>query len=81
YKDHYNFHSEDVKKIKERFSKIENTNKIILTTEKDAVRLLKFEDELTQFPIYVLPMAHQFLFGAESIFQKIILDFVNSFKH
>ncbi|MEO6905689.1 MAG: tetraacyldisaccharide 4'-kinase [Ginsengibacter sp.] len=81
YKDHYNFHSEDVKKIKDRFSKIENTNKIILTTEKDAVRLLKFEDELAQFPVYVLPMAHQFLFGAESTFQKIIFDFVNSFKH
>ena len=80
YKDHYNFHPDDVKKIEERFSKIESTKKIILTTEKDAVRLLKFEKEFAQFPIYVLPMAHQFLFGEESEFEKIIFDFVNYFE-
>jgi tetraacyldisaccharide 4'-kinase len=80
YKDHYNFHFNDVKKIKERFSKIENTKKIILTTEKDAVRLLKFKNELAQFPVYVLPMAHQFLFAEESEFKKNIFDFINSFE-
>jgi tetraacyldisaccharide 4'-kinase len=80
YKDHYDFHSDDVNKIKERFLKIENKKKIILTTEKDGVRLLKFEKELAQFPIYVLPMAHQFLFTGEIGFEKKIFDFVNSFE-
>lgn len=78
YKDHYNFHSDDVKKIKDRFSKIETRKKIILTTEKDAVRLLKFEKELGPLPIYVLPMMHQFLFADESEFKKNIFTFVNS---
>lgn len=80
YKDHYDFHSDDVKKIKERFSKIESTKKIFLTTEKDAVRLLKFEKELAQFPIYVLPMAHQFLFAEELEFENDIFKFVSSFE-
>jgi tetraacyldisaccharide 4'-kinase len=80
YKDHYNFHLDDVKKIKEEFSKIENRKKIILTTEKDAARLLKFEKELAQFPIYVLPMAHEFLFEEKIEFEKNIFEFVNLFQ-
>ena len=79
YKDHYDFHSDDVKKLKEQFSKIQSGKKIILTTEKDAARLLKFEKEFEQFPVYVLPMAHEFLFGEESEFKKNIFDFVKSF--
>ena len=39
---------------------------MILTTEKDGVRLEKFESELKQLPVYVLPMTHQFLFGEET---------------
>ena len=80
YKDHHIFNSNDISDIKTDFSKIKNENKIILTTEKDGVRISKFEKELKDVPVYLLPMSHQFLFGGETEFEKHILEFVNSFK-
>src|SRR5258708_25778615 len=51
FSDHYIFRIEDLKDIKKRFEKIEAANKIILTTEKDAIRLMKFRTELESLPI------------------------------
>lgn len=80
YKDHHIFNADDINEIKTHFSKIKNGNKIILTTEKDGVKIFKFEKELKDIPVYLLPMSHQFLFGAETEFEKNILEFINSFK-
>jgi len=80
YKDHHIFNTDDLKEIKEHFDKLKNHKKIIVTTEKDAVRLAKFEKELSSFPVYVLPMEHQFLFNEGAIFEKEIMQFVESFK-
>jgi tetraacyldisaccharide 4'-kinase len=80
YKDHYNYNLDDVKKIIDAFSKIRSSKKIILTTEKDAVRFLKFEKDLSALPIYVLPMSHAFLFDDKSKFEKVIFDFISEFK-
>jgi tetraacyldisaccharide 4'-kinase len=54
--------------------------KIILTTEKDAVRLLKFGTELSDLPIYVLPIKQQFLFGEGVEFEKTIIGFIENFN-
>ena len=56
------------------------TNKIILTTEKDAVRLTKFEVGLQDMPIYVLPIEHAFLFTEAERFNTRIISFIRSFK-
>ncbi|HEY8657577.1 MAG TPA: tetraacyldisaccharide 4'-kinase [Hanamia sp.] len=80
FRDHHIFNTDDLKEIKKQFSKIENQNKIILTTEKDGVRLAKFEKELEHLPIYVFPMAHKFLFGDEDRFANDVNDFVKSFS-
>jgi tetraacyldisaccharide 4'-kinase len=80
FRDHHDFNLQDVKEIKDHFSKMENENKIIVTTEKDAVRFLKFAKELEHLPIYVLPMAHRFLFGKASQFENEILEFINLFE-
>ncbi|MDP4284968.1 MAG: tetraacyldisaccharide 4'-kinase [Bacteroidota bacterium] len=79
YRDHHIFNTDDLNEIKKHFSKIEHKNKMILTTEKDGVRLAKFEKELDQLPIYVLPMAHQFLFDGETQFANDVNSFVESF--
>ena len=79
FRDHHIFDTSDLKEIKKEFSKIENENKIILTTEKDGVRLAKFEKELADLPVYVFPIAHKFLFGQEAEFDKEVTDFVESF--
>jgi len=80
FRDHHNFSLENIKEIETRFSKIENEKKIILTTEKDSVKLLKFRKELESLPVYVLPMAHRFLFGEATEFENEILGFVKSFE-
>ena len=77
--DHHIFNTDDLNDIIRQFNKIDNPNKIIITTEKDAVRLLKFENELSTFPIYVLPMSHKFLFEEEDKFHQQVFDFISKF--
>ena len=79
YKDHYNFDKDDMNQILKLFSEIKNREKIILTTEKDAVRLLKFRNEISNMPVYVLPMEHEFLFNKAAIFEKDVIQFIESF--
>jgi len=79
YPDHHIFHSDDLADIKKHFEKIQSTDKIILTTEKDAVRLVKFQQELKAYPIYVLPIEHSFLFDEGPAFDKLVVNFIRSF--
>jgi tetraacyldisaccharide 4'-kinase len=80
YADHHIFNSDDLADIKKHFEKIQADNKIILTTEKDATRLVKFADELKDYPVYVLPIEHSFLFGEGEGFDKLVAGFISSFK-
>ena len=81
YPDHHIFSSTDLKDIIKQFDKISSPDKIILTTEKDAVRLKKFETELADFPIYALPVTMHMLFNEASSFNKLVLDFIQEYKH
>ena len=63
-----------------RFDSITAGRKIILTTEKDAVRLTKFRQELEGLPFYVLPITPRFLFEEEPVFNDLISKFINEFK-
>jgi tetraacyldisaccharide 4'-kinase len=80
YSDHYIFLIDDLLDIKKRFEKIEVANKIILTTEKDAVRLMKFRAELDELPVYVIPIRHHFLFSGEEKFVGTVVKFIEEFK-
>ena len=80
YADHHIFSIDDLNDIRQHYEKIISTDKIILTTEKDAVRLHKFEAELKTFPIYVLPMKHTFLFNEAAIFDNSVKNFITSFQ-
>lgn len=80
YNDHHIFRIDDLKDIRKKFSAIATDNKIIITTEKDAVRLIKFSDQLTELPLYVLPIKHKFLFAEGEQFDKKIVDFIQYFK-
>jgi len=80
YADHHIFTSDDLHDIKKQFEKLPSDNKIIITTEKDAVRLQKFEKELSDHPVYALPIRHRFLFNGHEIFQQAIVEFISSFK-
>ena len=80
YPDHHIFDSDDLKEIKKQFARINAANKVILTTEKDGVRLQKFENELAGYPIYVMPIQHSFLFNEEEKFYQQVKGFILSFK-
>ncbi len=58
FSDHHNFTEKDKIQIKNRYNKFSKSNTILLTTEKDAMRLQDFETD-----IYVLPIdieVHQY---------------------
>jgi tetraacyldisaccharide 4'-kinase len=80
YADHHIFHSNDLQDIRLHFKKINSENKVVLTTEKDAVRLEKFEQELKDFPIYVIPIEHRFLFDETGKFNSSIKNFIKNFN-
>ncbi|MBK8610982.1 MAG: tetraacyldisaccharide 4'-kinase [Chitinophagaceae bacterium] len=80
YADHHIFHSNDLKEIRQQFEKINTEKKLVLTTEKDAVRLEKFRADLVDFPIYVIPIEHEFMFSEAENFNHSVLTFINGFK-
>lgn len=79
YNDHHIFSIEDLLEIKAKFEEIHSKSKLILTTEKDAVRLVKYTQELQDIPLYVLPIKPLFLFEEEALFNKLVTDFVKQF--
>jgi tetraacyldisaccharide 4'-kinase len=54
--------------------------KIILTTEKDAMRLMKFRSEIDGIPFYVMPIEHKFLYNQENEFTNRVVQFIENFK-
>ena len=79
YSDHHIFSIEDLNEIKDKFDQITSKSKLILTTEKDAVRLVKYTEELHDIPLYVLPIKPHFLFNAEDAFNKLVTDYLAHF--
>ncbi|MBC7851407.1 MAG: tetraacyldisaccharide 4'-kinase [Chitinophagaceae bacterium] len=80
YGDHHIFTIDDWKEIAKRFHAIGDVDKIILTTEKDAVRLVKFHQEVKDFPLYVMPIEMNMLFNGAPAFTDIIGKFIASFN-
>ncbi len=78
--DHHIFSIDDWRDIKKQFDQIKAINKIILTTEKDAMRLLKFEAEIANLPFYVIPIEHKFLFNEGTFFDSVVTSFIQNFK-
>lgn len=75
FSDHHVFSDNDIKYIVEIFSTIVNANKIILTTEKDAMRLKGIEG-LRKLPLYYLPVEIKFHEKDKQEFNKLILQYV-----
>lgn len=80
YADHHIFTIDDLQDIKKRFEQMQAAGKIILTTEKDAVRLVKFNQEIAGLPLYVIPVRHHFLFNEQGRFNALVTGFIRDFK-
>lgn len=80
--DHHNYTIEDYKSILEAFNKLKGHKKYILTTEKDAVRLIEcpyFPEELKPFLFYV-PIKVVFLSNDIKLFDIELHKLINSKK-
>lgn len=77
--DHHIFTIDDWREMVRKFEKIEG-KKMLLTTEKDAMRLLKFESEIGDLPLYVIPIEHTFLFNEADAFEDNVFKFIQNFK-
>ena len=80
YSDHHIFTIDDLKDITKKFNEITGQHKCILTTEKDAVRLIKFKEQLGTLPLYVLPIRHKFLFEEGKAFDETAVHFIKHFQ-
>ena len=80
YNDHHIFTIDDWRDVVKRYERIDAEKKMILTTEKDAMRLMKFKAEINGMPFYVMPIEHRFLFNEEVEFTQRVVQFIENFK-
>ena len=83
YQDHHDFDRADLEAITESYQNLESDNKIIVTTEKDAVRLSKFREWIIEYklPIFVLPIDVRFSGNDGEKFNQHILDFMEKMDY
>jgi tetraacyldisaccharide 4'-kinase len=76
--DHHNFNSANVSQIKKAYATLKGKNKILITTEKDIMRLSlpALLNELQGIRIYYIPIEINFLGSDKKQFDKKILDYV-----
>ena len=78
YDDHHDFSRAELSAIKKRFESIKATDKLIITTEKDAARLSSYDlDESITNNLYILPIEVVFLQGQQELFNNYITDYVS----
>lgn len=78
--DHHEYSETDVTKLRKIFDNLAAENKIILTTEKDAMRLQRpgLEELLSTLPLFYIPIEIRFHDKDAEEFDKQILDHVRS---
>ena len=82
FEDHHYFSHHDMSQLKIAYDRMGHTNKIILTTEKDAVRFAEHKDFIVEndLPFYILPIDIQFHFDNNIVFNDWIKQFLLNFK-
>lgn len=80
--DHHHFEPHDLAMIRQRFEDLHSRLKIMVTTEKDAMRLRdgKSETILKNLPLYYLAMQHEFHKEDKEKFDACILDYMAAFQ-
>ncbi|MDE5678322.1 MAG: tetraacyldisaccharide 4'-kinase [Phocaeicola sp.] len=78
FSDHHNFTAKDIDCIKKHFNRLPKGERIIITTEKDATKLVTHPllDNTLKPYIYVLPIEISFLQDQQESFNSNITDYV-----
>jgi tetraacyldisaccharide 4'-kinase len=76
--DHHKYTCKDIKKINSTYDDIFSRNKVVFTTEKDAIHLIKTDlfEKIKHLPIYYIPIEVKFHLGGDKDFNKQIVDYV-----
>lgn len=82
YEDHHDYTEEDINHLIKVYTHRESKTKMVVTTEKDAMRLEPYLHQLRQenIPIYILPLRVEFLFNQEAQFIDSIKSYLLSVK-
>jgi tetraacyldisaccharide 4'-kinase len=82
YPDHHMFTEKDLMKISETFNSVASPEKVIITTEKDAVRLREFTNiaESLKASFFYIPIGIKFLNEDKEEFDNLIIDYVRKNK-
>ena len=80
--DHHNYSNDDIVSIMQKFDSIIANKKIIITTEKDSMRLKDMEGLPDEFKsaLHYLPVKVKFLDNEGKVFNKKILNYVGENK-
>ena len=76
--DHYNYRKKDIYNILSQFNTSKSSKSIILTTEKDKVKLQYFKKEFENVNLYFIPI--KIIINNIESFNKQIVDYVASHK-
>ncbi|WP_071148844.1 tetraacyldisaccharide 4'-kinase [Bacteroides ndongoniae] len=80
FSDHHDFRSKDLQEIVEKFYQLKEWERLIITTEKDAVRLKhhpNLPEEIKPY-IYVVPIEIEILQNQQHNFNQNIIDYVRA---
>jgi len=82
FKDHHSYSVKDLENIMNKFHSLKFTNKVIVTTEKDAVRFRDMKDLPQEFrlALYSLPVKVKFLDKEGELFNQKIINYVGENK-
>ena len=82
FEDHHYFNKGDIGNLHRQFKQMTNKRRVIITTEKDAMRLELHRDFLIKerLPIFVLPLEVRFHFEEGHAFDELVKDFLLNFK-
>lgn len=76
FSDHHNYRAKDIRQIESAFAELKGENRLIITTEKDATRLLQcnFSEEV-RASLYALPL-EVVIMNDEKYFNDLIIGYV-----
>ncbi len=81
--DHYQFKSTDLNRLRRQYNEKYSRSKIIIVTEKDAMRLQhpKLKETLKDLPVYYIPVEVGFNDDDREKFEKLVFDYLSGFKN
>jgi len=82
FEDHHFFTKYEVAQMEKEFLDMDSSKKIILTTEKDAIRLELHQDFILsqKIPVFVLPVKVKFHHEGEELFEEEVRKYLLNFK-